>query len=147
MTKKSVQLTDEIRAAIVQALGCYGSPSEVAEAVKEMHGLEVSRQTVESYDPTKYAGQRLSKRWRDLFTDARKRFLADLDEIPIAHKAYRLRRLWRMMERAEHKGNITLVLQILEQAAKEMGDVYTNRQKVDANLKVAVRTVIVPAKA
>ena len=50
--------------------------------------------------------------------------------MPVAHQAYRLRVLNRALERAEKSGNTTLVLQILEQAAREMGGAFTNRREV-----------------
>lgn len=46
-------LNGEVKAFIVQALACFDTPSQVAEQVKKEFGLEVSRQQVESHDPTK----------------------------------------------------------------------------------------------
>ncbi|WP_256345640.1 DUF2280 domain-containing protein, partial [Pseudomonas sp. F1002] len=48
--------------------------------------------------------------------------------IPIANRAYRLRALGRMAEKAETMKNMALATQIIEQAAKETGDVYVNRR-------------------
>ncbi|MEX5591058.1 DUF2280 domain-containing protein, partial [Pseudomonas urmiensis] len=45
-------LTPEIKIFIVQALACFDSPSQVAEAVKANFGVTVSRQQVEIHDPT-----------------------------------------------------------------------------------------------
>lgn len=121
-------LSNEVKAFIVQALACFDTPSQVAEAVKNEFGIEVSRQSVESHDPTKRAAQRLAKRWVVLFEDTRKRFREETAEIPIANRAYRLRTLGRMAEKAENMRNLALTAQLLEQAAKEVGDVYVNRQ-------------------
>lgn len=121
-------LRSEVKAFIVQALACFDTPSQVAEQVKKEFGIEISRQTCESHDPTKYAGRGLAKKWADLFHDTRKRFREETAEIPIANRAYRLRALGRMAERAQDKGNMGMALQILEQAAKEVGDVYVNRK-------------------
>jgi hypothetical protein len=46
---------------IVQALACYGIPSEVSAALKEEMGIDVARTQVAQYDPTKVAGAKLSK--------------------------------------------------------------------------------------
>lgn len=122
-------LNNEVKAFIVQALACFDTPSQVAAAVREEFGLEVSRQKCEAHDPTKRAGRDLAKRWVVLFHDTRKRFREDTAEIPIANRAFRLRALGRMAEKAENMRNMALTAQLLEQAAKECGDVYVNRHK------------------
>lgn len=66
-----------------------------------------------------------------LFHDTRKRFREDTAEIPIANRAYRLRALGRIVEKAEGMRNLALALQVLEQAAKESGDMYVNRHRKD----------------
>ena len=115
-------LSNEVKAFIVQALACFDTPSQVAAAVREEFGIEVTRQKCEAHDPTKRAGKDLAKRWVVLFEDTRKRFREETAEIPIANRAYRLRAMGRFIERAEGMKNIPLAMQILEQAAKECGD-------------------------
>lgn len=126
-------LSNEVKAFIVQALACFDTPSQVAEAVNKEFGIEISRQTAESHDPTKRQGRNLAKRWRTLFDDTRKRFREETSEIPIANRAFRLRALGRMAEKAESMKNMALTAQLLEQAAKEVGDVYVNRQTKNEN--------------
>jgi hypothetical protein len=122
-------LNNEVKAFIVQALACFDTPSQVSAAVREEFGIEVPRQKCEAHDPTKRAGRDLAKRWVTLFEDTRKRFREETADIPIANRAYRLRAMNRLVERAEKTKNIGLAMQILEQAAKEAGDMYVNRQK------------------
>ncbi|KWW18815.1 hypothetical protein AS889_04620 [Pseudomonas putida] len=121
-------LSNEVKAFIVQALACFDTPAQVAVSVREEFGIEVSRQQCESHDPTKSAGRDLAKRWVTLFEDTRKRFREETADIPIANRAYRLRALARMAEKVEGMRNYGLALQILEQAAKEVGDAYVNRK-------------------
>lgn len=121
-------LNNEVKAFIVQALACFDTPSQVATAVQEEFGIEITRQKCEAHDPTKRAGRDLAKRWVTLFHDTRKRFREETAEIPIANRAYRLRTLGRMAEKAENMKNMALTAQLLEQAAKEVGDVYVNRR-------------------
>ena len=121
-------LRSEVKAFIVQALACFDTPSQVVEAVKKEFGLELSRQTCEGHDPTKYAGRGLAQKWVDLFNDSRKRFREETAEIPIANRAFRLRGLGRMAEKAENMRNLALTAQLYEQAAKECGDMYINRK-------------------
>ncbi|KPB36769.1 DUF2280 domain-containing protein [Pseudomonas amygdali] len=124
-------LKHEVKSFIVQALACFDTPSQVVEQVKQEFGIEISRQQCESHDPTKRAGVNLAARWVTLFHDTRKRFREDTAEIPIANRAYRLRALGRIVEKAEGMRNLALALQVLEQAAKESGDMYVNRHRKD----------------
>lgn len=121
-------LQNDVKAFIVQALACFDTPSQVAESVKTEFGVVVSRQQVETHDPTKMAGRGLAKRWVVMFNDTRKRFREETADIPIANRAFRLRALGRIVEKAENMRNLSLALQVLEQAAKEAGDMYVNRQ-------------------
>jgi hypothetical protein len=124
-------LKDEVKRFIVHALACFDTPTQVVQAVKETFGVEVSRQQCEQYDPTKHAGRDLGVKWKAVFEDTRKRFREETAEIPIANRAFRLRAMNRFVERAETMKNIGLAMQILEQAAKEVGDVYVNRNRKD----------------
>ncbi|MDU9086924.1 DUF2280 domain-containing protein, partial [Klebsiella pneumoniae] len=72
-----------------------------------------------------------AKKWVDLFNRTRDRFLNEISDIPIANKAYRLRVLQRMSTTAEGMKNLGMTAQLLEQAAKEVGDAYSNKQKVE----------------
>lgn len=125
------KLTDEVRTFIVQSLACFDPPSVVVAAVKKEFGLTVTPQSVEAYDPTKRAGKNAARRWRALFDETRKAFLEDTSKIAISHRAVRLRALQRMAEKAESMGNMALAAQLHEQAAKECGDAYSNRHKLE----------------
>lgn len=122
-------LTTEIKAYIVQALACFDTPSQVAEAVRSKFGVVVSRQSVETYDPTKRAGKDLAKRWATMFGETRAKFQAATVDIPVANRSYRLRALGRMAEEAEERGQLVQAMEILEQAAKECGHMYLNRRR------------------
>ena len=124
-------LKNEVKSFIVQALACFDTPSQVVETVKNEFGVVVTRQQVETHDPTKAAGKGLAARWQTLFHDTRKRFREETADIPIANRAFRLRAMNRFVEKAETMKNIGLAIQILEQAAKEAGDMYVNRSRKD----------------
>jgi hypothetical protein len=123
-------LKDDVKLVIVQALACFDTPSQVAKFVKEEFSLDVPRQQVAMYDPTKSAGKGLSAKLTEIFNATRKAFLEEVPKVPIAQQAYRLRILQRLVERAEAKGNAPLVAQLLEQAAKELGGAMTNRREL-----------------
>lgn len=119
----------EVKAYIVQALACLDTPTQVVEQVKQEFGLIITRQQVESHDPTKANGKKLAQKWVELFYTTRKQLQKELSGIPIANKAFRLRSLDRMAVNAERKGNYPLTAKLIEQAAKECGEMYTNRKK------------------
>lgn len=124
-------LQPEVKAFIVKALACYDTPSQVVAQVKQDFSISVSLQQVSSYDPTRAIAKGLGQKWIDLFNLTRERFQKEVADIPIANKAYRLRMLDRMANRTETMKNFALTAQLIEQAAKECGDAYTNRQKVE----------------
>lgn len=124
-------LNTKVKAYIVRCLATYMTPSEVVDAVnKEFDGLIVTRQQVAKYDPDKASGINLSDKWQQLFVKHRKNFNDEVNSIPIANKAYRLRMLDDMAREALESKNRPLAAKLLEQAAKEVGEVYTNRHKV-----------------
>lgn len=106
---------------IVIELACFDTPAQVVTTVKEKFGLTVTRQRIEAYHPERRAGAKLSPKWRTIFYDTRARLLAELDDIPIACQAYRLRVLERVAAQAESMGNLLLAARIIEQAAREAG--------------------------
>ena len=124
-------LKGEVKVFIVQSLACFDTPSQVVELVKKEFGLSITRQQVESHDPTKANGRGLAQKWVDMFNATRERFQNEISDIPIANKAYRLRVLDRMATRAEGMKNLALTAEIIEQAAKECGDAYTNKHKFE----------------
>lgn len=124
-------LKPEVKAFIVQSLACFDPPSQVVDAVLKEFGVNITRQQAESHDPNKAAGKTLAKRWVDMFNATRERFQNETADIPIANKAYRLRVLDRMAANTEKVKNYGMTAQLMEQAAKECGDAYTNKQKVE----------------
>lgn len=130
MAKKQ-SLSDEVKTFIVMQLAAYDPPSVVAESVKQEFGITVSRQLVSGYDPATKAGSRLGERWKVLFERARKDFRENTEDIPLANKAVRVRTLNRLALNAVDKKNAVLAASLMKQIAEEMGDVFTNRQKLE----------------
>ena len=124
------KLSNEALTYVVQALACFDTPSEVAEAVNKEFGVKITKQGVEKYDPTKQAGKSISLGCKKLFEDTRKAFVDKITSIPIAHRSVRLRAIGRMAEAAERQKNYALAGQLLKQAAKEVGDAYTNKRRL-----------------
>lgn len=73
-------LSEDAKLHIVQALACFDTPTQVVESVKEEFGIDVLRNQVAQYDPTKVSGKSLSKKWRTIFDDTRRRFRESVAE-------------------------------------------------------------------
>lgn len=123
-------LSEAQKVFVVQRLACYDTPQQVADAFKEQFGEEINRTKVFNYDPTR-AGYRQAKKFRVIFEATRKAFLEDLTSIGIAQKSVRLRRLDALYDKAVSMKNLALAQQLMEQAAKEMGEAYTNKHRLE----------------
>lgn len=130
MRRIMATLDDHAKQFIVQALACFDTPSQVVTLVKDELGIDINRQQVQSYDPTRVAGRQLAPKWRAIFEATRQKFLDETAKIPIASQSYRLRRLQRLHEEALQKRNAALAAALLEQAAKEMGGAFTNTRQL-----------------
>ncbi|QTD63157.1 DUF2280 domain-containing protein [Acinetobacter towneri] len=121
-------LKEPVKIFIVQALACRDTPQEVADQVLQEFGVKIDRKQCQLYDPTKAAGKNLSKKFVELFHKTRADFDAGLIDIPIANKHYRLKQYQRQLER--NAKNTVMSLKILEQAAKDCGGQFTNKQEI-----------------
>lgn len=110
-------LKEPVKMFIVQSLACFETPQQVVEAVKQEYGIEITRQQVALYDPTKVAGRNLSKKLKKLFESTRKNFRENVEDIPIANKAFRLRELQKMYD--DWGRNKVMRQNILKQAFQE----------------------------
>jgi hypothetical protein len=122
-------LRDSERREIVQRLACFESPPEVAEWASEAFEKDVTRNQVHHYDPTR--SDETAEKWEKLFQETRKAFLNDLDAIPLSHRAVRLRELTDLYEQAKDDDQVEAAARMLKQAAKEVGEKFTNRSEVE----------------
>ena len=121
-------LKEPVKIFIVQALACRDTPQEVAELVLQEFKIKVDRMQCSSYDPTKVAGRNLSKKFRDLFEETRKKFDEGLIDIPVTQKFYRMRQYQKHLEK--NAKNTVMSLNIMKQAAQDLGGQFTNRQEL-----------------
>ncbi|MGB5886527.1 MAG: DUF2280 domain-containing protein [Acinetobacter venetianus] len=124
-------LKEPVKMFIVQSLACFDTPQQVVEAVKQEYKLEISRQQVALYDPTKVAGRNLSKKLKDLFNRTRKDFRENIEDIAIANKAFRLRELQKMYE--DSGRNKRVKQNLLKQAFQETDGRVTRQEVTGAN--------------
>ena len=115
------RLPDAIKRRIVEHLACYQSHAEVVDLISGEFDVTLTPRHVRAYDPMsfQFAG---SHRWMDYYLIVRERCNKELGEVAIAHRAYRIRQLQRILDLAMERGEVRLALKILEQAAKEMGN-------------------------
>ena len=111
-------LREPVKIFIVQSLACFETPQQVADAVKQEFKIEIERQQVASYDPTKPTGKNLSKKLKDLFHKTRAEFKTDVFSIPLANKAVRLTELQKIYN--DSKMNRILKLKLIRQFKDEM---------------------------
>jgi hypothetical protein len=126
---------------IVTELAMFTRPRDIIRMVVEAGGPEMNPSAISYYDPDT-AGTKVAEKWVELFRATRKKFVDDQSRIAISHRAVRLRRADRLVERLEEKldGDIAkrsplvhnaIVEQILavdKQAAMDAGDAFTNRR-------------------
>jgi len=123
------KLTDAHRRFIVSQLACFVPAKEVQDALKRDFGVDITLPGVMHYDPhTVNGGEKLAAKWRTLFEQTRDHFSRELAGIPIAQMGWRLRELKRQYDKLEAMGNPLGAAQLLEQAAKETGGMYSNKR-------------------
>lgn len=127
----SEELTFIQKRFLVQRLACFDTPTAAAKAFKVEFGFEVKLPRVAFYNASTKSGAALAEDLKAIFAATRAEFLDDLDSIPITHKAVRLRHLNRQLEHFADKNAAPIVLGILEAAAKECGDAFTNKRKLE----------------
>ena len=119
---------------IVQHLAMFVRPAAVQKLLKQNFDVEISLQAVCYYDIT---NADLPKKFKTLFNSTRRKFIKDSSEIPIAQKSFRLMKLQQMFEAEEDQNpaiqNKRAMRDILEQAAKESGDAFTNKTQLQVS--------------
>lgn len=128
---KAQAMDDKVRAYIVTRMACYDSVKDIHASLVEM-GIDITPQAVSRYNPENVNGP--APKWKALFDQAREDFLRSMSKEPLFNRQFRMRKLHTIFEKHMAKAQYVLAAQILEQAAKEAGNVYTNVAKVQGNL-------------
>lgn len=131
-------LKEPVKIFIIQSLACRDTPQDVVESVKQEFDLVITRSQCQAYDPTKHQGRNLRQEYKELFEKTRNDFDAGLVDIPIANKYYRLRQYQKYLERTR---NLKTGMNILKQAAQDIGGQFTNRQEITGKDGGPVETV------
>jgi hypothetical protein len=117
------RLSDTVKRRIVEHLACFRTHAEVASLIFNEFDVQLTPRHIRAYDPLsfQFAG---SAHWLDYHQLVRKRCSQELGEIAIAHRAYRLKQLQWLLDQAMDLGNHRQAMDLLEQAAKEVGNCY-----------------------
>ncbi len=122
------RLTEAVKRRIVEHLACYCTHGEVVDLIRQEFGITLTTRHVRAYDPQsfQFVG---GTRWIAYHKLVRQRFEAEIAPVPIAHRAYRVKQLDAIFEKAMRADDLLEARAALEQAAKEMGGVFTNVSK------------------
>jgi hypothetical protein len=113
-------LPDRLKIVVLQRLAAFETPSQVAEFVRHEFGVEITRQSIEYYDPAKNA--RLPQKWREVFERERTRFFSEQQRHPIDVRAFRQRLRHQLIQ--THGGDLRLVRLLLNDCAKDVGGLF-----------------------
>jgi hypothetical protein len=113
-------ISKELKRYIVRANAFFDSPSEVVRLVAAEFGVTITKAQVQRYDPTKAQGSSLSSDLRLLFERTRHEFIEEIEAVPVAHRAVRLRRLDQIYTQAQAGGLHKIALNALRAIHQEM---------------------------
>lgn len=124
-------LTREQEQIVVVWLACYLSLEEVRAEIEKRFGILLTEAEVQVYDASVSDGPPLNgnEDLCSLFLRVREACDAARGPAPIAGKNYRLRRLQALIDNPASVTNPQMMLKAIEQAAKEMGGLYTRPAK------------------
>jgi hypothetical protein len=134
------KLTNEIRGKIVAGWARYDTAVEIRREIRETYQVDVDMQQIYVLNP-EGANWKGARRWEAVFAAERKVFLESASRIGIAQKVVRLQRLDKLCRMAIDKRNVKLAAELMEQAAKEMGEVFTNRREVRQDVRAVTATM------
>ncbi len=109
----------DLRIFLVRCNAQFMGPTEIAKRVKEELGVDITPQVAALYNPTKVAGARLSKKFKELFAAERRAFIENLEDLPMAHRANRLRLLNDLALNAKRESDR---LSAIDLSRKEMAE-------------------------
>lgn len=128
-------LTEAHRAWIVTKYATYARTYEILREFEEEFGFAIPGNRCRNYDLSGVETEDEAKakgvlKWMPLFRETRERFNASVTAIPIASATYRVKKLDQMFDAAFAKRNYKTAAQLLEQAAKETGGMFTNKREL-----------------
>jgi hypothetical protein len=123
------KLTDEQKIYIVRQLASYKTSSAIARDLKENFGIDITAQAIDHYHPDRASGATLSPRFKDLFRETRKAYLAAAAEVGTNDPLVRMH--WReaMVLEAWDAGDYRMANAMLDSIAKEAGGAFNSKHR------------------
>lgn len=127
------RLSEAQKTYIVQQLACFVGAAEIQRHVKEFWAMELTFQAIAHYDP-EVPSTKTPKKWLEIHRVTREGYLKEAAKVGIANARWRMEQRQVLYERAGQ--NAPLRLQILEQAEKAEGGMFTNTRRLDHSGKI-----------
>lgn len=137
--KPPTNMTHEQKVFVITSLACFNTLTETARMFSDEYGIDFALATFQRYDPTTLRGRELSEKYKELFYQIRSEYMEREQDIPIAHRIVRLKRL---EDEYMNNDDPTIRLKVLEQASKEVGGLYTNKRDVGVNAEVSMLSAL-----
>jgi len=102
----------EILHEVMQRLACYDTPTVIVREINKQYSTAISLGNIKQYEKDPDC-QRLIK-------DYRKKFLENIQDIPIVHKVVRLQRLEELFHQANEMGDVRRAVEVLAEARTEI---------------------------
>ena len=118
------KLTDRLKEYVIERLAGFDSPVAIVKSLKEEFGITITRQTIESYDPSR--GRKPAKKYREQFFAMRHEILEGKAARVATRKGVRVRWLENMAIHAMAQGDYALADRLLGSIAREVGDRRSN---------------------
>jgi len=133
-------LNHEQKDFIVRSFARFEGCPEVCRSFLDKYGIELPAARAHKYN---CAGPHFvgAKKWRQVFDAERKHFLENVQDIGIANKTVRIKRLEALCALAITRKNVKLAAELMEQAAKEMGEVFTNKREIKSDVRSLTATM------
>ena len=126
MALRDKKLSLDAKTYIVRALACRERPTDILAHLQEHFDVSVDRKALSHYDPR--LNDKLDADLKKLYEKESSDFWAEKNFEPINSLNFRQRLRMELFEQAGR--NLKLKLEILEQAAKDEGGLYSNRREV-----------------
>jgi hypothetical protein len=136
-----ITFSGDVKRRIVTEFAQFRTSVEIRRMLADEYGIkDVTIDKILRYDPTRpYSA--LGVNLRKLYDEARKAYVEGTADLAIAQQAYRLRQLERLIGMAMERKQIKLAAELLEQASKEVGGMFTNTRKVEGSVEHRHMTV------
>jgi hypothetical protein len=118
------KLTDEQKTYVVTRLATYHSPTAIARDLKELFGVTITVQSVDYYHPQRATSGMLAQRWKDLFWETRKAYLAGCAQAGTVEQMVRIQLREDMVLMARDAGQYRVANELLNCIAKEAGRMF-----------------------